>query len=180
VSLVICPLISIGFFLGLLFCLHFRFRLNSKYFFKEKTEKRKQEASSAAITMRYKSRRVGKGSAAHYARGELGRYYLSCPFSPFRMKIYYPYIKRKWDMNTAIALKIENAFGLVEDALVILKAYYDIQKEKSLQVKRPDITHLKKSLFSDTDINTINWEKQSNAVIRRIFERGTISEKKYY
>jgi plasmid maintenance system antidote protein VapI len=89
-------------------------------------------------------------------------------------------IKGKRDMNTGIAIKIENALGLEEGTLLILQAYYDIKKEKQklLHGKRPDITHLRKSLFWDTDINTINWEKQSAAVIRRIFERGNITEKK--
>ncbi|TDE47959.1 transcriptional regulator [Flavobacterium sp. GT3P67] len=89
-------------------------------------------------------------------------------------------IKGKRDMNTGIAIKIENALGLEEGTLVILQAYYDIKKEKQkfLHVARPDITHLRKSLFWDTDINAINWEKQSGAVIRRIFERGNITEKK--
>jgi plasmid maintenance system antidote protein VapI len=89
-------------------------------------------------------------------------------------------IKGKRDMNTGIAIKIENALGLEEGTLLILQAYYDIKKEKQklLLAKRPDITHLRKSLFWDTDINTINWEKQSAAVIRRIFERGNITEKK--
>jgi addiction module HigA family antidote len=89
-------------------------------------------------------------------------------------------IKGKRDMNTGIAIKIENALGLEEGTLLILQAYYDIKKEKQklLYGKRPDITHLRKSLFWDTDINTINWEKQSAAVIRRIFERGNITEKK--
>ncbi|OXA93495.1 helix-turn-helix transcriptional regulator [Flavobacterium hercynium] len=89
-------------------------------------------------------------------------------------------IKGKRDMNTAIALKIESALDLEEGTLLVLQAYYDIKKEKqkSLHQKRPNIDHLRESLFWDTDINSINWDKQASSVIRRVFERGNISEKK--
>jgi hypothetical protein len=62
----------------------------------------------------------------------------------------------------------------------VLQTYYDIKKEKqkTLQGNHPEISRLRKSLFWDTNINTINWESQSKAVIRRVFERGNISEKK--
>ena len=89
-------------------------------------------------------------------------------------------VKGRRDLNTALALKIEDALGLEEGTLLVLQTYYDIkkEKEKSLQVKCPEISRLRKSLFWDTNINTINWEKQSKAVISRVFERGNISEKK--
>lgn len=58
--------------------------------------------------------------------------------------------------------------------------YYDIKKEKQkgLQLNQPEISRLRKSLFWDTNINTIKWESQFKAVIKRVFERGNISKKK--
>nr|WP_315197183.1 helix-turn-helix domain-containing protein [uncultured Flavobacterium sp.] len=89
-------------------------------------------------------------------------------------------IKGKRDLNTALALKIESALGLEEGSLLVLQTYYDIKKEKqkTLKLKSPEISRLRKSLFWDTNINMINWEKQYKAVIQRVFERGNISEKK--
>lgn len=89
-------------------------------------------------------------------------------------------IKGKRNMNAALALKIENALGLEEGTLLVLQAYYDMkmEKQKTSNAKRPNMELLRKSLFWDTDINTVNWEKQATAVIRRVFERGNISEKK--
>ena len=89
-------------------------------------------------------------------------------------------IKGKRDLNTALALKIESALELEEGSLLVLQTYYDIKKEKqkTFQGNHPEISRLRKSLFWDTNINTINWESQSKAVIRRVFERGNISEKK--
>ena len=41
-----------------------------------------------------------------------------------------------------------------------------------------DESILRKSLFWDTEIHNIDWNKQSKAVINRIFERGNEEEKK--
>ncbi|WP_020214426.1 DUF6922 domain-containing protein [Flavobacterium rivuli] len=67
-----------------------------------------------------------------------------------------------------------------EGALAVLQTYYDIeiQKLKDATITKPNITRLRKSLFWDTDIDAIDWEKKSKAVIERIFERGNITEKK--
>jgi len=86
--------------------------------------------------------------------------------------------KGKRGISTALALKIERELGLEEGTLVILQAFYDIQKikEKESQ-KSPNLNVLSKSLFWDTDLPKINWEKQFKAVIQRVFERGGEEEK---
>src|SRR5690606_8086083 len=85
--------------------------------------------------------------------------------------------KGKRNLNTALALKIEQELGLEEGSLVLLQAYYDIRKEKEKQkVNTPNLSLLRKSLFWDTDINRIDWEKQYRAVIERVFERGNEKE----
>jgi addiction module HigA family antidote len=87
--------------------------------------------------------------------------------------------KGKRGISTSLALKIERELGLEEGTLVILQAYYDIQKikEKNNQ-KTPDLSILSKSLFWDTDIKHIDWERQYRAVIKRVLERGNESDKK--
>ncbi|WP_397236077.1 DUF6922 domain-containing protein [Parapedobacter composti] len=42
----------------------------------------------------------------------------------------------------------------------------------------PDLSILSKSLFWDTDINRIDWQRQCRAVIQRVFERGNENDKK--
>jgi len=87
-------------------------------------------------------------------------------------------LKGKRNINTALALRIEKGLHLDEGTLVLLQAYYDIKKENEKLVRRtPDLTVLRKSLFWDTDISQIDWEKQAAAVIRRTFERGDDEEK---
>ncbi|WP_313366936.1 helix-turn-helix transcriptional regulator [Sphingobacterium mizutaii] len=86
--------------------------------------------------------------------------------------------KGKRGISTALALKIEQKLGLEEGTLVLLQAYYEIQKIKEKETqKSPDLNILNKALFWDADIQKINWEKQYKAVIQRVFERGTEEDK---
>lgn len=86
--------------------------------------------------------------------------------------------KGKRNLNTALALKIEEKLGLEEGTLAILQTYYDIRIEKEKQhSETPELDLFRKSLFWDTDINRIDWKKQYKAVIKRVFERGNEIEK---
>lgn len=86
--------------------------------------------------------------------------------------------KGKRRLNTALALKIEEKLNLEEGSLALLQTYFDIKEEKSkAKQSTPNLTLLRKSLFWDTDISKIDWQKQREAVIRRIFERGNDIEK---
>ncbi len=86
--------------------------------------------------------------------------------------------KARRGMNTALALKIEKLLNLEEGILMVLQVYYDIEQEKKkLPANTPDLSKLRSVLFWDTTIATINWQKQKNAVIKRVFERGNEYEK---
>ena len=86
--------------------------------------------------------------------------------------------KGNQEMNTTLALKIEKLLHLEEGILMILQGYSDIEQENKRQAANiPDLSKLRSILFWDTTISTINWEKQKNSVIRRVFERGNESEK---
>ncbi|RXJ51499.1 helix-turn-helix transcriptional regulator [Gelidibacter gilvus] len=86
--------------------------------------------------------------------------------------------KGKRKLNTALALKIEKKLNLEEGSLALLQTYFEIKEEKSkLEQNTPDLTLLRKSLFWDTDISKIDWQQQSIAVIKRVFERGNDIEK---
>lgn len=87
--------------------------------------------------------------------------------------------KGRRKLNTALALKIEKQLELQEGTLAILQTYFDIEEEKrkaSLS-NTPNLSIIRKSLFWDTDINKIDWDKQYKAVIKRVFERGNEMEK---
>ena len=86
--------------------------------------------------------------------------------------------KGRRKMNTALALKIEKLLDFEEGVLMVLQAYYDIEQEKKKQpANTPELSKLRAVLFWDTNLASINWEKQKNAIIKRVFERGNESEK---
>lgn len=88
-------------------------------------------------------------------------------------------MKGRRKMNTALALKIENALGFEEGYFMVLQVFYDITAEKAKQkINIPDLKKLRPVLFWDTRIDKIDWEKQKAAVIKRVFERGNATEKK--
>jgi len=84
----------------------------------------------------------------------------------------------KRNMNTKLALKIEKALKLEEGYLVMLQAFYEINKIKEKEKKQhPDLKKLRSVLFWDTRIEKIDWENQKRAIIERVFERGNDKEK---
>lgn len=85
--------------------------------------------------------------------------------------------KAKRNLNTALALKIEKALALEEGSLALLQTYHDIKIEKEKSLPTPNLSVFRKSLFWDTDLSKINWNKQYEAVIERVFERGNEEEK---
>ncbi|MBK6833928.1 MAG: plasmid maintenance system antidote protein [Bacteroidetes bacterium] len=87
--------------------------------------------------------------------------------------------KGKRKMNTSLSLKIEQALGMEEGYLMTLQVFYDIEEEKKKLLKeQPNLNILRPILFWDTNINTIDWQKQKKTIIKRVFERGNELEKK--
>ena len=86
--------------------------------------------------------------------------------------------KGRRSLNTALALKIEAALGLEEGSMAFLQTFYEIAEEKKKSLHTPNLSNLRKSLFWDTDISKINWDKQYRAIIQRVYERGNETEKK--
>lgn len=86
--------------------------------------------------------------------------------------------KGKRDMNTALALKLEKALGLEEGYFMMLQVFYDIKKEKQKEQRpAPDLSKIRKVIFWDTSLDSIDWERQYQAVIKRVFSRGNEKEK---
>jgi addiction module HigA family antidote len=81
-------------------------------------------------------------------------------------------------MNPALSLKIEKALGMEEGFYMVLQAYYDIEQTKKELSKgyHPDLSLINPIVFWDAKMENIDWDKNKNAVIRRIFERGSEQE----
>ena len=57
------------------------------------------------------------------------------------------------------------------------QVFYDIKEAKKNKSSHPDLSKLRPVLFWDTKIEMIDWNRQKNAVIKRVFTRGNESEK---
>lgn len=86
--------------------------------------------------------------------------------------------KGKRRINPSLSIRIGKALGLDESFFSVLQAYYDIKHEKKKQsnLVHPDLKIFRPVVFWDTDIKTIDWEKNKPSVIRRIFEKGNEEE----
>ncbi|WP_298707632.1 hypothetical protein [Chitinophaga sp.] len=88
--------------------------------------------------------------------------------------------KGKRKMNPNLAYRIEEALDIEEGFFMVLQAYHDmkLEKEKHRTPEKPDLSRLRPILFWDTAFDKIDWIRQKRAVIRRVFERGLLREKK--
>ena len=82
------------------------------------------------------------------------------------------------NLTTEQAIKLDKALGYEEGFFAILQTHYDIAhyKDKELANIYSEAPRIRKSLFWDADFNKINWGKYKNAVIKRVFERGSKDE----
>ncbi len=88
-------------------------------------------------------------------------------------------IKGKRNIPIKLSLEIEKALKFNEGVFAMLQVYYEIEQEKAKSLKNtPNISIFRKSLFWDTDINKIDWQKQYIAVIGRVYERGNTKEQR--
>lgn len=87
--------------------------------------------------------------------------------------------KGKRNMNTPLAMRIEQALGLEEGYFMTLQVYYEIKEEKrKLDINyHPDISKLRRVLFWDTSFEKIDWRQHKRFVIERVFDRGNQTEK---
>ncbi len=83
-------------------------------------------------------------------------------------------------MNTPLSLRIEKELGIEEGFFMTLQVFYDIKKEKKRlsEGHHPDLTKFRTALFWDTKIEKIDWNLNKKAFIKRVFERGNLTEKK--
>ena len=87
--------------------------------------------------------------------------------------------KGKRNMNTALAMRIEEALGIEEGYFMTLQVFYEIKEEKRRRSKNyhPDLSKIRRILFWDTKMENIDWVQHKRSVIERVFERGDDVEK---
>ena len=82
-------------------------------------------------------------------------------------------VNKRRDINPKLSIKLAKQFNVDEAYFMILQACYDVKINTKTELKKtPNLSIIRKVLFWDTDINIIDWEKNSKSVVKRILERG--------
>lgn len=88
--------------------------------------------------------------------------------------------KGRRGINPALSIKLGEKLGVSAEYFMLLQAYYEVEKKKQEILEqnqaKPNMSILKKSLFWDTNIDKIDWQRHKNFVINRVFERGNEEE----
>ena len=88
-------------------------------------------------------------------------------------------IKGKRRVTPQLSVKLGEKFQISPDYFMQLQASHDVKRYQTTRSqKTPNLKILRKILFWDTDIKSINWEKYKESVITRVFQRGNFREKK--
>lgn len=84
------------------------------------------------------------------------------------------------NLTTEMSLKIEQVFGYEEGFLLTLQAFYEIAayKKRMASDSVSGTPAIRRSLFWDTDFDTMDWGRYKQAVIGRVWERGNEEEKR--
>lgn len=89
-------------------------------------------------------------------------------------------ISGRRDLSLKLSLRIERELDYEEGFLQHLQTYHKIDllnknESQALVRNKPDI---RKNLFWDYDYENLDWIRYKNAIIHRVLERGTDSEKR--
>lgn len=84
-------------------------------------------------------------------------------------------LNKRRDINPKLSIKLSAQFDVGEDYFMMLQAAYDV-KTASVNKDTPNLDNIRKTIFWDTKIDDIDWEKHKKAVIKRVLERGNATE----
>lgn len=87
-------------------------------------------------------------------------------------------LNRKRNITPILSIKLSKTFDVDQDYFMLLQASYEVSAvaKGSVNKEMPNLGKFRQILFWDTDINTIDWEKQKRTVIKRVLERGNDDE----
>lgn len=86
-------------------------------------------------------------------------------------------VKGRRKLNLPLSLKIEQALGYQTGFLMTLQLHYEIKRLAETNTAKPDLSKFTPSLFWDTTIDKIDWQRHKRAVIERVMSRGNEEQK---
>ncbi len=81
-----------------------------------------------------------------------------------------------------LTFKIDEALGYEHGTMLLMQTFYVIESHRKVEHQARggfQLGRLRKGLFWDTDVSQLDWERNAVAIIRRVFERGNLEEKRY-
>ena len=89
--------------------------------------------------------------------------------------------KERRNINPKLSYKLGNYFNISHDYFMLIQAAFEVSvyKQSALKAKNPLLGKFRPSLFWDTKIDTIDFEKNRKSIIQRILERGNEEEIKH-
>ncbi len=86
--------------------------------------------------------------------------------------------KERRGINAKLSFKLGDYFSISNEYFMILQATYEVETYRKSEIKKinPLIGKFRKSIFWDTKIELIDFEKNKRFIIQRILERGNKKE----
>lgn len=89
------------------------------------------------------------------------------------------YIANRRKITPEASLKLEKALNIdYQGFFYIIQANHEVFVALKIisENKKPDLSIFRETLFWDTDINSIDWDKNRKWVVKRVFEYGNEAE----
>lgn len=86
-------------------------------------------------------------------------------------------LNRKRKITPMLSIKLSKTFHVEQDYFMLLQASYEVNSAaENSNNKKPNLDKFRPALFWDTKIDSIHWDRQKKAVIKRVLERGNGAE----
>lgn len=84
-------------------------------------------------------------------------------------------IKGKRAMTIPVSLKLDKALNFEQGFFAVIQTYYLIG-QNDVRSTRKRTPHIRKYVFWDIDPEKLDWSKNKEFIIQRVYERGNASE----
>lgn len=86
-------------------------------------------------------------------------------------------IKSTREIPRELSFKLDNQLGFETGFFLLAQTYYRIKQYTDASVlKEKPIPKIRKVIFWDIDINTLDWQKNKDFIIKRVQKRGNNDE----
>lgn len=93
-------------------------------------------------------------------------------------------IKGKRDIPIPLSVKLDEALHFEQGFFAIIQTYYNLRQQRQIIIQSKTTPNIRKVVFWDIDMSTLDWTLNKDFIIKRVQERGNAKEiasvKDYY